>query len=45
MDLPAGSGKGPWAIDIGLHRRQWEFMKGASWLHQPQHPMALLIQS
>ena len=31
-ELPAGAGKGNWAIDTGLHRRQGEFMKGASQL-------------
>lgn len=30
MDLAPSAGKGNWAIDTGLHRRQWEFMKGAS---------------
>jgi len=34
MDLPAETSKGRGAFDTGLHRRQWEFMKGASrgWL-------------
>jgi hypothetical protein len=30
MDLLAGSGKEPRAIDTGLHRMQREFMKGTS---------------
>jgi hypothetical protein len=35
MDLAPSAGKGNWATDTGdtgLHRRQWEFMKGASQL-------------
>ena len=32
MNLAPSAGKGNWAIDTGLHRRQWEFMKGASQL-------------